>query len=93
MTRPLSANGLGLSPSQAHVEVQRALSFFKLLPDPSDLFPTWLDLVTIHQVSGKPSHDARLAAAVKVHQLDALLTLNAGDFKRFGLNVLTPTDL
>ena len=93
VTRPASANGLGWSSSTTRSVIEGLRSQWTYLPDPPDLFSTWLDLVTTHRVSGKPAHDARLAAAVKVHQLDALFTLNAGDFGRFDLNVLTPTDL
>lgn len=92
-TRPEKVNGLNLSPADVASEVGRFQLLFEWLPDPSDLFSRWLDLVSTHAVSGRPSHDARLAAAVLAHDLDALLTLNAPDFKRFGLTVLTPADL
>lgn len=94
VTRPHGAsNGLSYTAEQAARAVKLLTGTFACLPDPPGLFSTWLDLVTTHQVSGRPTHDARLAAAVNVHKLDALLTLNADDFKRFGLNVFTPADV
>ena len=93
-TRPYgSSNGLSLTTEEAAHTVRLITTRFLCLPDPPELFGTWLDLVTTHQVSGRPTHDARLAAAVRVHQLDAFLTLNAPDFKRFGLNVVSPADV
>ncbi len=40
-------------------------------------------LLTNHKVSGKVAHDARIAAAMRVHKIENILTLNPGDFKRF----------
>lgn len=92
-TRPREANGLGWAPRRIRQVIDSLLEQWLFLPDPPQLLPTWLDMVARHAILGKPAHDARLAAAATVHELDALLTLNAGDFKRFGLNVLTPVDL
>lgn len=94
VTRPLGAgNGLSYTTEQAANAVQVLTATFVCLPDPSNLFEVWLDLVTTHQVAGRPTHDARLAAAHQVHGLDGLLTLNASDFKRFNIQVLTPADI
>lgn len=92
-TRPEKVNGLNLLPADVAAEVERFRLLFEWLPDPPDLFSRWLNLVSTHAVSGRPSHDARLAALMQAHGLNALLTLNAPDFKRYGLTVLTPTDL
>lgn len=92
-TRPYGSNGLSYTTEEASAALRLLTHAFSLLPDPPDLFTTWLSLVVNHQVYGKQAHDARLAAAVLANQLDALLTLNAPDFKRFGLTVLTPADL
>jgi predicted nucleic acid-binding protein len=94
VTRPYgTGNGFSYTTEQAVHAVQVLTATFACLPDLPELFGVWLDLVTTHQVSGRPTHDARLAAAVTVHGLDALLTLNADDFKRFGIQVLTPADI
>lgn len=93
-TRPYgTANGLSYTTEEASTALRLLSGAFALLPDPPELFITWLNLVVTHQVSGRQAHDARLAAAALAHNLDALLTLNAPDFKRFGLTVLTPADL
>lgn len=92
-TRPSEVNGLGWSPQVVRTIFERLLELFLLVPDPEQLFSTWLDLVTTYGVSGKPTHDARLAAAARAHAFDALLTLNPDHFKRFGVQVLTPADL
>ncbi|CAM3226563.1 PIN domain-containing protein [Deinococcus saxicola] len=94
MTRPAGAtNGFGLLPADVALEIDRFLARIPLLPDSPNIFPRWLTLVTQHQVSGKPTHDARLAAALQVHGLDAILTGNVADFKRSGIQVINPADL
>jgi hypothetical protein len=51
----------------------------------------WRRLVVAHSVSGKKTHDARLVAAMSVHGVAHILTLNADDFTRFtGITVLDP---
>jgi predicted nucleic acid-binding protein len=43
-----------------------------------------------HGVVGAKVHDARLVAAMNVHGVRRLLTFNAGDFARYGIEVLQP---
>jgi predicted nucleic acid-binding protein len=91
-TRPTAANGLGWSVERTRNEIDDLLTQFDLLADGSQVFSHWLELVTQYQVSGKPSHDARLVAAMQVHGLTNLLTLNTDDFKRFSnINVFHPS--
>jgi predicted nucleic acid-binding protein len=59
------------------------LSLFPLLQDERAIFFRWLELVTAHEVSGKPAHDARLVAAMLRHGLMCLLTFNTADFARY----------
>lgn len=82
-TRPLDVNGLGMSPVDARDEVDAMLTLFPLLQDERAIFSRWLDLVTVHGVSGKTSHDARLVAAMLRHNLSWLLTFNVSDFARY----------
>lgn len=90
-TRPRPQNGLGLNAEAARVEVDAFLASLTLLPDPPDLFPRWLDLVTKHDCKGKPAHDARIVAAMLSHAIGELLTFNPDDFSRFeGLTVRSP---
>ncbi len=93
VTRPESSNGLGWTPEQARLEVDRLRSVFDVLPELPETFSHWLELVTIHKASGKPSHDVRLVAAMQANGLETLLTLNGGDFKRYGIKVLHPSEI
>jgi hypothetical protein len=43
----------------------------------------WRRLVITHSVAGARVHDARLVAAMRVHAVTHLLTLNTGDFARY----------
>lgn len=44
-----------------------------------------------HQVSGKPTHDARLVAAMQVHGVTAILTFDRAGFSRYpGIQVVHP---
>jgi predicted nucleic acid-binding protein len=54
-----------------------------LLPDSEAIYHEWRRLVVTHSVSGVKVHDARLAAAMKVHGIEHLLTLNPDDFTRY----------
>lgn len=82
-TRPIIVNGLGLTVAQAEQELTKLKALFTILPDTRDILPKWEQLVVKHQVLGKQAHDARLVAAMGVHNLTNLLTFNDGDFKRF----------
>ena len=82
-TRPVANNGLGLSVTQAEAEVVNLKALFALLPDTSEIFSEWEKIVLQYRVSGKQAHDARLVAAMRVHNLTHLLTFNTADFKRF----------
>lgn len=93
-TRPVSANGLELSVADAAKELKRLKRFFTLRPDSPAIYSKWEKLVVQHQVTGKPSHDARLVAAMKAHNLTHILTFNISDFKRFaGTTVVDPTSV
>lgn len=93
-TRPLEQNGLGMTPAAAALELTRLKSIFVLLPETPAIYPVWESLVTQHQVSGKPSHDARLVAAMLVHGLTAVLTFDRSGFSRFpGIEVIHPDDV
>ena len=82
-TRPRDVNGLGRAPDEASQDLDRISALFNVLPDDERLFPAWRALVSTYKVSGKSSHDARLAAAADVHGVRHLLTFNTPDFRRF----------
>jgi len=74
---------LGLSTAQAEIELTKLKALFLLLPDAPDIFSQWERIVLQYQVSGKQAHDARIVAAMIVHDVTHLLTFNTADFKRF----------
>jgi predicted nucleic acid-binding protein len=93
-TRPREQNGLGLSAVEAQARLDEFQKLFTLKTDRPEIYAEWKQLVTQHSVMGKPAHDARIAAAMKVHGITHLLTFNVGDFKRFQqITVVSPTEV
>ena len=91
MTRPIGRNGLGLSVLEIDREVCAIETGMRLLPDNEMVYREWRRIVLQYSVSGAQVHDARLAAAMYVHGVSYILTLNIADFKRFdGLTALHP---
>jgi len=82
-TRPADRNGFGLTPADADREVRAIEKGMVLLPDSEAIYHEWRRLVVAHAVSGVQVHDTRLAAAMKIHAVTHLLTLNTDDFKRY----------
>jgi predicted nucleic acid-binding protein len=82
-TRPIANNGLGLTIARATQELTKFKALCAILPDTAAILPEWEQLVVKHQVLGKQVYDARLVAAMRVHNLTHLLTFNTADFKRF----------
>jgi predicted nucleic acid-binding protein len=82
-TRPMANNGLDFSIARTIQEVTKLKTVFVVLPDTANILPEWEQLVVAHQVLGKQVYDARLVAAMNVHNLTHLLTFNTDDFKRF----------
>ncbi len=93
-TRPKERNGFGLSVAEADREATLIEGEFTLLPDNEQLHPEWRRLVLTHSVVGVQVHDARLVAAMRVHGIRHLLTLNDQDFLRYpGITVVHPRQL
>jgi len=94
-TRPAtSRSGLGWTPQQCEIEVEKLLSVFHLMLDTSNIYHEWRRLVTTYNVSGMSSHDARLVAAMRVHNIEEILTFNFKDFIRYtpeNIRVLDPS--
>jgi predicted nucleic acid-binding protein len=82
-TRPTSENGLGMTVENAAAELAAFQRLFTLLPETAMVFQEWERLVTTHQVSGKNTHDAHIAAAMNVYGINRILTLNVQDFIRY----------
>lgn len=90
-TRPLSANGLGMSFEEARNELERVRSLFLMRSDNPTIFPVWQKIVMDYRVMGKSGHDARIVAAMKVHSISHVLTFNVQDFARFNdITVISP---
>lgn len=92
MTRSPARNGLGLTVNEAEREVRAIEAGMVLLPDSEAVYREWRRIVLHHGVLGVQVHDARLAAAMYVHGVSHILTLNVTDFNRFaGLTALHPS--
>src|SRR5437867_8157717 len=93
-TRPEANNGLDLSTDETAQHVATFKEVFTFLDDTPDIFLKWEQLVDQHKVIGRQAHDARLVAAMKVHNVTHLLTFNPDDIKRSSeLTVVNPQDV
>jgi len=91
MTRPLARNGFGLTVADAERQVRAIEAGMSFLPDSSAVYREWRRIVLQYGVVGVQVHDARLAAAMYVHRVSQILTLNVTDFSRFsGLTAVHP---
>ena len=82
-TRPADKNGLGLEPAEADRLLRLVERLFPVLPDVPAVYPQWRQLVVAFGVSGVQVHDARLVAAMRVHNVTHILTFNVIDFVRY----------
>jgi len=94
-TRPVEANGLGLSPSVVEAQAEAFEQKFLLLPETPDIYPAWKALVQAAGVVGKQVHDARLVAVCHVYGITHILTFNVRHFARLaafapGVTVVDP---
>jgi predicted nucleic acid-binding protein len=93
-TRPLDRNGLGLLPRQIERIVARIEDAFHMLPEKAGIYSEWKRLVGLHSVSGLKVYDARLVASAFVYGIEALLTFNDDDFRRYpGVTILHQRDI
>ena len=92
-TRSADQNGFGHTRFETEQLLLGLEKFFPLLPDSPEAYPVWRRLVVDHDVSGVQVHDARLAAAMIVHNVTRILTFNVTDFERYadeGIEVVNP---
>jgi predicted nucleic acid-binding protein len=92
-TRPITANGFGLTGLETEKRVGHFISLFPLLPDNDSIFVDWLHIVSTCQISGRQVHDARLAAVMLAHKIPHILTFDTEDFRRyqgFGITAVHP---
>jgi len=92
-TRPSEQNGLGFSIAMVIAEVEKIETALELLPDSPAMYAEWKRLVARHRVIGAKVHDARLVAAMNTSGVRRLLTFNAADFVRYGIEVLQPANV
>jgi predicted nucleic acid-binding protein len=82
-TRPLDQNGFALSPQETDRRARAFEDKLRLLPDSVAVHQVWRALLVSRNVSGVQVHDARLAAAMRVHGIQQILTFNERDFARY----------
>ena len=82
-TRPLDQNGFALSPRETDRRARAFEDKLQFLPDSVAVHQEWRALLVSHNVSGVQVHDARLAAAMRVHGIQRVLTFNERDFARY----------
>ena len=93
-SRPASVNGFGYTPQQACAEILAARALFEILPETSQVYPTWEGLIAKYTVQGKQAHDTPLVALMIQHRVPKLLTFNDGDFRRFAeVQAINPFDV
>ena len=82
-TRPIDANGLGLSGEDASANVRQLLDDMELLAEGLAVTASVLRLVAEGAASGKQVHDANIVAVALAHGARAIVTDNARHFARF----------
>ena len=83
LTRPLDRNGFGLTPQEADRRARTIENKIPILPDDPAVHLVWRRLLVTYGISGVQVHDAHLVAAMQVHGVKRILTLNTRDFARF----------
>jgi len=93
-TRPVDRNGLGLSIPETEWRTRAIESAMGLLVDGEAVHRELRRLVVAYEVRGAQVHDARLAAAMLVHGITCILTMDESDFTRFaGVTAVNPRTL
>ncbi len=86
-TRPVDRNGLGMAQPDAIANVRALRARLKLLGEDVKVSERLLALLDTIECTGKQVHDANVVATMLVHGIDTVVTLNLGDFARFGHQV------
>jgi len=83
-TRPATLRGgYGLPVAEVNRRARCIERCYSLLPDTVGVHAEWRRLLVTHAVQGVSVHDARLVAAMKVHDITHILTLDDKDFARY----------
>lgn len=89
-TRPANKNGLGLTIEKTAKSLKLIERIFTLIPDISENYHQWKQLIITYQVKGVQVHDARLVATMKTYNVSHILTFNIDDFQRYSPEGITP---
>ena len=90
-TRPVAANGLGISSGDARALATAVEHTFIMLPDTPDVHANWARLADSYGVIGRQAFDLRIVALMVTYGITHLLTLDPTHFTRYSeISVLTP---
>jgi len=93
-TRSRDENGLGMTIARASAEIAILQRFFGVLPYASQVLEVWTNIVATQGITGKQTHDAHLAAVMKVNSIASILTFNASHFRRFpDITIIDPASI
>jgi predicted nucleic acid-binding protein len=83
VTRPVAANGFGLSAADAVANVRQFVEDMDVLSEDAVTTARLIDLVGGRAAAGKQVHDANVVAVALAHRASAIVTDNARHFARF----------
>lgn len=86
-TRPVERNGLGLERGAAVANVKALRTRLRFLTEDAKVAGRLLGLLDEVDCAGKQVHDANIVATMLVHGIETVVTMNVGDFARFGDHV------
>ena len=93
-TRPVEANGLGLTVPDAVANVERFLEFTNLFEETEEVALRLRELAKDLDVRGPRIHDANIVATMLAHRIPLLVTQNSSDFIGFeGIKTLAIEDI
>jgi predicted nucleic acid-binding protein len=83
-----------MTPARAAIEIATLRRLFRLLPSTPEVLEEWARTVAALGISGKQTHDAHLAAVMRVYSVASILTFNVAHFKRFpGITAIDPAQV
>lgn len=82
-TRPVSGNGLGLTPEAACANLRKFRGMLQVLEETQETGVRLMELTEKYALRGKRIHDANVIATMQSHGLAHLKTGNPEDFKVF----------
>jgi predicted nucleic acid-binding protein len=93
-TRPAERNGFGFSVEEADERATLIENTLSFAADSEATHREWRRILLAERISGVQVHDARLVAAMRVHAIGSLLTMNIQDFRRYtGIAAVSPQDI